>query len=93
MSTETPEEMRCWIYRSRRRAEMYLYLACEDGFAEVPDELLKAFGEPELAMEITLTPERRLARADVVEVMGNLESRGFHLQMPPKLDPSLYYGE
>ena len=93
MSSEAPQEIPCWVYRSRSRADMYLYLARKDAFHEVPDELLKAIGRLELVMDITLTPERRLAREDVVQVMRNLESKGFHLQMPPKINPALYRGE
>ena len=83
----------CWIYRSSRKDEMYLYLAREDAFDEIPGALMKQFGRPLPVMELELHPERKLAREDVGKVIGNLQSLGYHLQMPPNLVPDLYDGE
>jgi uncharacterized protein YcgL (UPF0745 family) len=81
----------CWIYKSPRKEEMYLYLARKDGFDAVPDALLTQFGIPVLVMEIELNEGRNLAREDVNQVRANLRARGFHLQMPPVLKPDLYH--
>ena len=86
------DNLHCWVYRSRRKQEMYLYLAAEDDFDRVPGALLERFGEPILVIELELSPERQLAREDVNRVMANLDDQGFHLQMPPKLQPELYHG-
>lgn len=75
--------MRCWIYRSTTRDQMYLYLGEEDNFDEVPDALLARLGRLELVMELELHPARKLARADVEKVMRSLEQRGYFLQLPP----------
>ena len=82
----------CWIYKSPVKDEMYLYLAEEAGFERVPDALMARFGKPEFVMELELHEGRPLAREDVIQVMQNLSDRGFHLQMPPKLEPWLYHG-
>lgn len=82
----------CWIYKSPLKEEMYLYVAQEEGFDRVPDALMARFGKPALVMELELHEERPLAREDVVQVMQNLDERGFHLQMPPELKPALYHG-
>ncbi len=87
------QELPCWIYRSPRKPEMYLYLREEDDFSCVPDALLSRFGAPAKVMELTLTPERKLAREDINNVMENLRSQGFHLQLPPKLQVDLYEGD
>ncbi len=79
--------LNCWIYRSSRKNEMYLYLSAEEGFDAVPDSLLSLFGEPVPVMELELSPARSLAREDVSQVMKNLQERGFHLQMPPSQVP------
>ncbi|MCU7914638.1 MAG: YcgL domain-containing protein [Candidatus Thiodiazotropha sp. (ex Gloverina cf. vestifex)] len=84
------KEIPCWIYRSPRKEEMYLYLRAEDDFTCLPDALLSNFGEPVKVMELTLTTQRKLAREDVVKVMENLLAQGFHLQMPPKMVVDLY---
>ena len=82
----------CWIYKSLRKDEMYLYLAEEDGFEAVPEALMQQFGAAGLVMELALDQDRTLAREDVGQVMANLRERGFHLQMPPVLRPDVYYG-
>lgn len=86
------DNLPCWVYRSPRKQEMYLYLAVEDDFEQVPDELLRQFGEPILVIELELNPQRALAREDVNKVMSNLRGQGYHLQMPPKLQPDMYDG-
>lgn len=74
----------CIIYRSRLKDGMYLYLRADMPYDEVPEPLRQRMGrEPPEAMRLTLTPERKLAREDVVTVMTNLRERGFHLQLPP----------
>ena len=81
----------CWIYRSDKKLETYLYLAAENGTDVVPDALLRAMLPLELVMQLDLHAERKLARADVEQVMRELKDRGFYLQMPPtefeKIDP------
>ena len=86
------DDLHCWVYRSPRKQEMYLFLAAEDGFDRVPAALMERFGEPILVIELELNPERKLAREDVNQVMSNLGDQGFHLQMPPSLKPDLYHG-
>ncbi len=76
----------CRVYRSPRREEMYLYVDRERGLADVPAELLERFGEPQEVMSLVLTPERKLARAEVSDVLASIEQRGFYLQMPPTPD-------
>jgi len=82
----------CWIYKSFLKDEMYLYLPEKDEFDRVPDALLNRFGRPIFIFELELHAGRPLAREDVAQVMQNLISQGFHLQMPPKLEPWLYHG-
>ncbi|MEW8016236.1 MAG: YcgL domain-containing protein [Candidatus Thiodiazotropha endolucinida] len=89
----TVSELPCWIYRSPRKDEMYLYMAREDDFSCVPEALLQRFGKPVQVMEITLTEQRELAREDVAVVMANLLAQGYYLQMPPKMDVDLYAGD
>jgi uncharacterized protein YcgL (UPF0745 family) len=74
---------RCWIYRSRRKDELYLYLREPDRFDLVPEPLRRLFGEPVLVMELNLDGDRRLARVDAAQVRQALAAVGFFLQMPP----------
>lgn len=74
----------CIIYRSRLKDGMYIYLRADMPYDELPEVLRQRMGrDPEEAMRLTLTPERKLAREDATKVMANLAEQGFHLQMPP----------
>jgi uncharacterized protein YcgL (UPF0745 family) len=75
--------MKCWIYKGNRRQETYLYLPAEEDVSRVPEGLLDTLGVLELVMTLTLSADRRLARADPRTVMAQLRERGFYLQMPP----------
>jgi uncharacterized protein len=83
----------CWIYKSPRQDEMYLYLATQDGLDVVPPPLLERFGTPQPVMQLDLHAGRSLAREDVAQVMVNLDTRGYHLQMPPRVTADLYEGD
>ncbi|KTC62450.1 MULTISPECIES: YcgL domain-containing protein [Pseudomonas syringae group] len=76
----------CSIYRSPKRNEMYLYVLKSDVLKRVPPELLVAFGKPVHAFDLVLSPERALSREDINVVLDNLDSQGYHLQMPPAED-------
>lgn len=76
----------CSIYRSPRKSGMYLYVERSEALARVPEALLAAFGPPQLAFDMVLTPERKLAREDITKVLENLEKQGYHVQMPPPDD-------
>ncbi len=73
----------CQVYKSPRKAEMYLYVEHAQGLEPVPASLLQQFGEPEAIMLLKLEPGRKLARADVQLVLAALEEQGYYLQMPP----------
>lgn len=71
------------IFRSSRKEEMYLYVEKAKGLEDVPEVLMKQFGEAESVMTMLLDPTRKLARANTAEVLKNIEDQGFYLQMPP----------
>ena len=65
---------------------MYLYLATEDDFACLPDNIRSMLGALELSMQLELHRERKLARVDINDVIADLNERGFHIQLPPNQD-------
>ena len=81
--------MQCYVYRSVRRENTYLYMAEKDKFEAIPDALLRVFGRPEFSFEFELRNDRKLVREDAEEVIRNLQSRGFHLQMPAENEDPL----
>ncbi|MEA3412075.1 MAG: YcgL domain-containing protein [Pseudomonadota bacterium] len=74
------------MYKSSRKPGVYLYLTDKEGFSNVPESLLDLFGKTELVLEFDLTPERKLARVDALEVLGSIEQYGYYMQMPPAND-------
>lgn len=75
--------MRCFVYKSVRKADTYVYLREEAAFDLLPAELLEKLGPPVFVIELLLDAERKLAREDVNVVMANIAEQGFHLQLPP----------
>ena len=76
--------MKCFVYKSIKKAESYIYISKKDHFDAIPDQLLLIFGTPEFALEFELTEDRKLASVDAKEVIESLVEHGYYLQMPPK---------
>ncbi len=74
--------MKTFIYRCNLKPDMYIYLAEEDVFDNVPKEIFNSLGIVEFCMELEITPDRKLAREDTKTVLNNLKEHGFHIQLP-----------
>lgn len=79
--------MLCFIYKSLKKDELYLYLDKKDDFSALPENLFNSFGPLQFVMELQLSPERKLAREDASKVIASLENKGFYVQMPPVAVP------
>lgn len=77
--------LNCYIYRSERKADTYLYLIEMDDFSRVPEELLNMFGEAQFSFQFELTADRALAKEDSAVVYKNLTDQGYHLQLADDL--------
>ena len=75
--------MRTWVYKSSRKENTYLFVNRENNFDSVPKALVSLLGDLSLVIEIVLNRNRKLAQADPVEVMKQLQLQGYFLQMPP----------
>lgn len=75
--------MQCFVYKSLRKADTYVYLRASEGFDVLPATLSEQLGKFGFVIEIELSPTRKLAREDVEVVMRNLIEQGYHLQFPP----------
>ena len=73
--------MLCFIYRCSLKPDMYIYLAEEDVFDNVPREIFNSLGIVEFSMELELTSRTKLARENIETVVNNLKEHGFHLQL------------
>ena len=74
--------MQCFVYRSKKRLNTYLFLPEQGNFSDIPESLLKLFGEAEFSFDFKLYPERKLTLADAGEVMRNITENGYFLQLP-----------
>jgi uncharacterized protein YcgL (UPF0745 family) len=74
--------VKCAVYKSRRRADTYLYVEAENDFRRVPQALLRILGTLELVLTLELDGRRTLAQADPQEVQRQLLEQGYYLQLP-----------
>ena len=77
--------MNCAIYKGKKRPEDYLYVEQEDDFSRIPQALLDIMGELSHVVSLELSTDRKLAQADVTQVMRQLSEQGYYLQIPPKI--------
>jgi uncharacterized protein YcgL (UPF0745 family) len=75
--------MHCFVYASLRKADSYLWLSARDAFDVLPPELTQLLGKLRFAMELELDAERRLPHENAAQVLNNLRTQGWHLQVPP----------
>lgn len=75
--------MQCFVYRSKKKQNTYLFLPVRDNFSDIPESLLKLFGEAEFSFNFDLLPGRKLILADAGEVIRNIKENGYFLQLPP----------
>ncbi|WP_016957195.1 YcgL domain-containing protein [Catenovulum sp. SX2] len=75
--------MLCYIYRSSKKEDTYLYLAKKEDFAQVPEPLMQSFGLAHFVIILDLSKKKRLALADINKVKDDLANKGYYLQLPP----------
>jgi len=80
---ESPDSIACSVYKGDRKEDTYLFVESEREFERVPQSLKDLLGELSHVLDLELTPERKLAGADIVQVMHSLVESGYFLQMPP----------
>ena len=77
--------MLTWIYKTKNKDGMYLYLAEKEGFSCLPEELVTQFGKGIFVMVVNLA-QRQLALCDNYTVEKALTEQGYYLQLPQNLD-------
>lgn len=84
--------MQAYVYKSLRKADTYVFLSARDDFARLPDPVREQLGSLQFVLDLELTEQRKLARADAAQVRQNLQASGFHIQFPPQVDAP-YFAE
>ena len=74
------------VFKSLMKLDTYLYVDKFQNFEELPSGLRDSFGQYELVLEMELSPERKLARADANQVLSDIALKGFYLQLPPTIE-------
>ena len=75
--------MKCVVYKGARKSDAYLFVKCDSDISQVPSDLLDALGTLEIVMNLELSPDQTLVRADPDTVRQQLRDKGFFLQLPP----------
>jgi uncharacterized protein YcgL (UPF0745 family) len=70
------------VFRSVKKPDTYLFVRRGQVWGELPESLQGIFGSPVHAMDLIMTPERKLARTDGKAVLEAISDKGFFLQMP-----------
>ena len=77
--------MQCYIYKSTKKQDFYLYVPEKGQFASVPPKLLERLGSLEFLFDLDLDKRQKLATVDPKSVIDNILDNGYYLQIPPKL--------
>jgi uncharacterized protein YcgL (UPF0745 family) len=75
--------MLCFVYKSLKKSDTYLFVKNKDDFTDVPEALRHMLGKLEFVMEVDLGRRDKLARIESAQVGEHLEQQGFYLQLPP----------
>ena len=75
--------MHCFVYASQRKSDTYVWLAARDEFGVVPESLSMMLGDLRFVLEVELDTQRKLPKEDAAAVLANLQTQGWHLQLPP----------
>lgn len=74
------------VFRSSAKEDTYLYVKRGQDWNELPESLREIFGQPVHALDLVLTPDRKLARTTGREVLEALRDKDYYLQLPEKSD-------
>jgi hypothetical protein len=59
------------VYKSKKKADTFLFIEKRDDFSKVPEPLMAMFGQPQLGV------------ADLDTLKQSLSDQGYYLQIPP----------
>ncbi|QFS86955.1 MULTISPECIES: YcgL domain-containing protein [unclassified Marinobacter] len=70
------------VFRSSKKSDTYIYVRRGQNWGDLPEALRSIFGQPVHAMDLLLSPDKKLARTTGKEVLEALAEKDFFLQMP-----------
>ncbi len=75
----------CSIFKGNKEQELYVYVPRDSGEDGIPEALKDRLGQISKVMDLVLTPDRKLARADTTRVITQIREKGYYLQLPPDI--------
>ncbi|MFQ1017066.1 YcgL domain-containing protein [Gilliamella sp. BG7] len=73
--------MWCYIYRSTKKENSYLYMEHENDFSTIPEKVMSIFGSPVFVMKVLLDGKRKFVVGTATEIEEKIKTDGFFLQM------------
>ncbi|MCO6554297.1 MAG: YcgL domain-containing protein [Gilliamella sp.] len=73
--------MWCYIYRSTKKENCYLYMEHENDFSTIPKKVMSIFGSPVFVMKVLLDGKRKFVVGTATEIEEKIKTDGFFLQM------------
>ena len=74
------------VFRSSVKDDTYLYVRRGQEWNELPEPLREIFGKPVHALDLVLTPDRKLARCTGREILEAIADKDYYLQLPERAD-------
>ncbi|MFC7295653.1 YcgL domain-containing protein [Marinobacter aromaticivorans] len=74
------------VFRSSKKSDTYIYVRRGQKWDDLPESLRGIFGNPVHAMDLVMTPDRKLARTTGEQVLTAIADKDFFLQMPEEPD-------
>ena len=71
------------VYKSKKKADTFLFIEKRDDFSKVPEPLMAMFGQPQYVMIINLAKRTQLGVADLDTLKQSLSDQGYYLQITP----------
>jgi len=75
----------CYIYKSSKKNDTYLYISEKDNFELLEESMLTLLGQLKFVMHIDLEVTSHLAHADIEQVKNQLREEHYYLQLPPSV--------
>ncbi|OCG57150.1 hypothetical protein A9G38_00940 [Gilliamella sp. Imp1-1] len=73
--------MWCYIYRSTKKENCYLYMEHKNDFSTIPEKVMSIFGSPVFVMKVLLDGKRKFVVGTATEIEEKIKTDGFFLQM------------
>ena len=71
------------VYKSPKKAELYLYVLQKEQLENLPDELKVMFGKPEHVIDFEISENKKMPRVNPLEAIKSIQKKGYFIQMPP----------